>query len=73
MAVKRRVIWMGDEDWAGLTGYAEAQGDTVSGLVRRMFHQTRGILSGSPAAPFGNAVADRFNSRPFTPAPKKGK
>ena len=34
MAVKRRTIWMTDEDWAILKGVAKDRGDTVSGVIQ---------------------------------------
>jgi hypothetical protein len=34
-AVKRRVIWLSDEDWSSLQLAAKSEADTVSGVIRR--------------------------------------
>ena len=37
MAVKRRVIWMSDEEWASLQGIAKDRGETISGVIRQFW------------------------------------
>jgi hypothetical protein len=67
MAVKRRVIWMDDGEWARLASEALEAELTISAYVRS-------LASKREAMP--HAVKedfDRFNRRPFTPVPKKGK
>lgn len=82
MAVKRRIIWMSDEQWTRLKEIAGPQ--TVSDLIRGQFFTPRVETSAVQTArtiiersgDTENAIRGlgyAFNSRPFTPAPKKGK
>lgn len=60
MAVKRRVIWMTDDEWAILTKYAADNGETISGVIRGFWR----LAAERPIGP-------SFNSKPFRPVPKR--
>jgi hypothetical protein len=64
MAVKRRIIWMSDEEWALLTQTAKDRGETISGVIRDFWK-----VAANPAE---RATAyERFHTQPFTgPIPK---
>ena len=62
MAVKPRTVWFSDEEWALLKTHAKETGETVSGVIRGWW---------TAAARPKDATADRFNTRPFTPVPKR--
>lgn len=36
MAVKRRIVWLSDEEWAALGSIAQANKSTVSAMIRSM-------------------------------------
>lgn len=42
MTVKRRVVWMTDEDWTRIRGDAEGHGFTVSEYLRQLSHRELG-------------------------------
>ena len=69
MAVKRRIIWMSDAEWAQLGQIAKERGDTISAVIRDFWQ-----VASKPIAPnLGwDPLAD-LPARPFTPAPKPGK
>lgn len=85
MAVKRRVIWLSDEEWAILGQVAHDNGKTISEVIRtaRFVHPSaiRDVTAiehrYSTPPPFPEDRFDRPNptQRPaFSPAPKpKGK
>lgn len=67
MAVKRRVVWMDDEDWETLGRLAaETQARSISAMIRDMAHLQRVAETTLPPV-----AVDRFNSRPFRPVPKR--
>ena len=91
MAVKRRVIWMSDENWAELNRVVERlQTRTkMMGLTQRITpslvildcldrghfraeREARAAQREWPEDP-PPIFEPGFNSRPFTPVPKKGK
>lgn len=67
MAVKRRTIWVSDEDWEEITTWAKIAGETPSVFLREAVRQ--GDVTIAERLPPITAEA-RFNSRPFSPAPK---
>jgi hypothetical protein len=70
-ATKRRTIWMPDDEWAALVDFAKRNGRTVSTVIRDSWGPPDGYSpvdeNDFPDPPEG----DRFNTRPFTPVPKK--
>jgi len=75
---KRRIIYVSDEEWATWRSQAAEEGRTVSDWVR--FHvvdrivlhdvfNTKGVVVAENTTTVN--PADRFNTRPFTPVPKK--
>ncbi len=84
MTVKRRLIWMTDEQWAEIQRWADSQGLTTSAYIRAA---TLALVDRHPAPDAidhairtvermetlgrGTIVEDGgFNTRPFTPVPK---
>jgi len=75
VAVKRRTIWLSDEEWAILNGIAKDRGDTVSAIIRDFWTiaadpRPAAAAYKDPTVPY---TGPSFNTRPFTPVPKKGK
>lgn len=60
MAVKKRNVWINDEDWAAMGQRAEAEGKTISILVRER------VL----APPQGRALHPVPTGRAIHPVPK---
>jgi hypothetical protein len=80
MAVKRRIIWMSDEEWAMLKQIGEDRGQTVSGVIRNFREVASNPAKYEPLFPImgldasdARIAAAGFNTRPFRPSPKKGK
>lgn len=75
MAVKRRTIWLTDEEWATLNKVAQDRGDTVSAVIRDFWTiaadpRPAAAAYLNPTVPYGGPT---FNTQPFTPVPKKGR
>ena len=76
---KRRIIYLSDEEWAGLHERATGRGFTISEYVRRLInghdltHSTwDAVKAGRTGEPYPlKDLPGSFNSRPFTPVPKK--
>ena len=75
--MKRRVIYVSDDEWANWQREAAAEERTISDWVR--FHVVDKVVIHDVARINGVVVgetrnvinpADRFNTRPFTPVPK---
>jgi hypothetical protein len=69
--MKRRVIYLTDEQWADLQAQARGERTTISNLIRHGM-----ALVPNPQHAEDSPVefhARRFNSRPFTPVPKKAR
>jgi hypothetical protein len=81
VAVKRRVIWMSDEEWATIGQVAKMRGETISGVLRDFLVLSR-LASDEEANPprtvsveearaVGSTIGGpSFSTRPFTPVPK---
>lgn len=61
--MKRRVVYLSDEEWQELTDDARKWKTTISGAIRTH-------IAGHRAD--NEITVGRFNTRPFTPVPKKG-
>jgi hypothetical protein len=71
MAVKRRVIWMTDEEWTALGMVAQDQGVTISGVIRQFWKLSLEIEEKLQAEMGLAPDVVRFNIQPFTgPIPK---
>jgi len=81
--MKRRIIYLSDEQWESLQAQARGEATTISNLIRHGLALVPQSLSRGPATVEFHAPAtltgaemakrerERFNSRPFTPVPKK--
>ena len=85
MAVKRRIIWLEDEDWEALKEAAKKHGWNVSQEIRNIWVYADRAADGLPITlrtPEETAQAkevreepefeDRWDLRPLRPAPKGG-
>ena len=79
MAVKRRVIWLDDEAWDIAERRGKPLGMTRSRYISALVHAgiytmeeglTFTTMSDVERLSYGD---EHFNTRPFTPVPKKGK
>ena len=67
---KRRIVYLSDEEWATAQTRAQRYKLTISGYFRS-------LIVGGSVTPVSvqedRERTERFNSRPFTPVPKRGK
>jgi hypothetical protein len=72
MAVKRRTIWLSDEEWADIESLAKKDGLTVSRAIARQFDELlcEEYVPRIETAPFVELTPDVIQ---FRPVPKPGK
>jgi cytochrome c-type biogenesis protein CcmH/NrfG len=78
---KRRIVYLSDQEWESLTAKSKARGYTISEYVRRVLNAhepststwsaVKAKKTGEPVVLVGRPDPRQFNSRPFTPVPKK--
>jgi hypothetical protein len=69
--MKRRVIYLSDEDWAKVQEEGRRREGTISSVIRALIVEDevrREAYSAKHSGPI--TIAPDFNRRPFTPVPK---
>jgi macrodomain Ter protein organizer (MatP/YcbG family) len=68
---KRRIIYLSDEDWARLGAKSRAEKRTISALIRDLLEDAPRDRAEAAAWEGTSPDLRPFNSRPFTPVPKR--
>ena len=51
MAVKRRIVWVGDDDWKAWVAVAAERNQSVSALLREMLRRDPWVVGRLPVPP----------------------